>query len=632
MSGLQTTPLPLTDERLRVTIEGQNAETTLAQTYKNTSGTQLEGRYRLRPGTGAHVDGFAYWNGEQKIVGEVFEKDVARKVYNNVVDRGRDPGLLEQEGEGQFTFKVFPIAANELKKVELRWSRFLQRSVKTVRYRAPLAHATPVIEIDIIGPAKNVRVQGHALDVTQDAAGITHLRSRGQAAAKAGTELVVEWDVDDAAWTPATWVHPGDAANPDGWFTIALAAPDLPATAIAPKDVTIVIDHSGSMSGEPMAHAKAAAANMIRMLDRRDRVNVIAFDDDVDPLFSSPQALAATTRDKAVAFTENLHESGGTDIGRALAKAIELQEGSRPRVIVFMTDGQSDVASAIEAVGRDKGDVRVFTVGLGKNVNKPFLNRLAAVKRGRFLYIEQAANIEGEVARLATQIARPLLVDVALEVEGGVASRIYPRTLPDLFAEDQLVISGRIKGNGITKLVVKGKLEGKAVAFTRTIDLGRPAKRPWVGRQWAHARVGHLLEEIELGGQGAELKTEVIELALAYNFVTPYTSFLAIPESELGDQQATLEAARAHKRDVIAKHQEVTRLDKVDGDAGDDDEADADASPRDYARSMNASPTATADYEGVTTHKRGCAGCSSGDGAGALLLFALLGLRVRRRR
>ncbi|MEP6866715.1 MAG: VIT domain-containing protein, partial [Deltaproteobacteria bacterium] len=70
-------PLSLHEERLDIMIDGEYATTTMHQTYLNKTGGQIEGTYKLRPGTGSHVDGFAYWNGEQKIVGEVFEKQTA---------------------------------------------------------------------------------------------------------------------------------------------------------------------------------------------------------------------------------------------------------------------------------------------------------------------------------------------------------------------------------------------------------------------------------------------------------------------------------------------------------------------------------------------------------------------------
>ncbi|CAN5918183.1 hypothetical protein BH11MYX3_BH11MYX3_09570 [soil metagenome] len=646
--------IPLAEERLTISIDGQNATTTLLQVYENATEGQIEGRYRLRPGTGSHVDGFAYWNGEQKIVGEVFERQAARRVYENVTTRRRDPGLLEEDGEGAFAFKVFPINAHEKKRVEIRWSRWLERHDHSVRYRAPSTRRDADIVIELASTVKNLRSPTHKLHVDKVGSG---LRVRADGAVATG-ELMLEWDVPDPDWTPSAYVQAGATSAEEGWFALSLAAPSLDVKAVAAKDVTIVIDRSGSMAADDaMEHAKSAAADMIRLLSDKDRVNVIAFSDEVDPLFSLPKPLTPENRRRAIEFVEHLHDGGGTDIALALSTAIKLQaqklEG--PRVVVFMTDGQSDTDKAVEATKLDTKDVRLFTLGLGKEVNKPLLSRLAAIKRGTFSYIETSASIEPEVARLAAHISRPLLVDISIDVEGPVASRMYPRTLPDLFAEDELLVSGRLRGSGIAKFTIHGKLEGKPVSYTRSVDLNRASGRPWVAALWAQSRVAHLLEEISLGSSAPEMIEEVTNLALAYNFVTPYTAFLAIPDSELGQMRGTVEAMRAKKRTIMAENPEVASLDKsrnagaaagpsgqsVDVDAaGGDDEVDGEPEGRrskpvaerddeDYAESVSPIKSAQS-YSGK---QRGCAGCATGgDSTGLVLVLAVASVLVRRRR
>ncbi|MBA2538602.1 MAG: VWA domain-containing protein [Deltaproteobacteria bacterium] len=631
--------IPLVEERLTVSVDGQHATTTLLQVFQHGNGAQIEGRYKLRPGMGSRVEGFSYWNGEQKIVGEVFERTTARQVYDNVTSRRRDPGLLEEDGEGAFQFKVFPIQPNEKKRVELRWSKWLERRGQTVRFRAPITRGNADIVIDVQGQVKNVRSSSHKLKLDRDSNGI-RLRSDG---ARGRGELVIEWEVDEPEWLPSAYVHRGSGDN-DGWFALSLATNDVDSTrSVAAKDVTIVIDRSGSMTGEPLANAKAAAVDVIRRLPPTDRVNVVAFSDEVDPLFRAPQLLDEENRNRAIGFVQRLHEGGGTDIALALTTAIKSQDTKlgRPRVVVFMTDGQSDVDKSILAAKADTGDIRLFTVGLGKDVNRPLLQRLAALKRGNFTYIEKASAIQADVAKLATHIAKPLLVDVSLDVDGVQATRLYPRSLPDLFVDDQLVVSGRLKSaSGIAKFTIKGRLAGKPVTFTRTIDLGKSPPRPWVGRLWAQARVDHLQEEIALGAKQPELMTELIELALAYNFVTPYTAFLAIPEAELGDQRGTIEAARAAKKKIMAQNPDAANLDK--------NAADPVYLSQDHAQNLpqgapamrtmgNASDEDVAErsFSGSvqTQRGRGCAGCSTGgDASSLLLLLGLVVLVLRRRR
>src|SRR5215475_1610265 len=540
--------LPIHEEKLTVDIDGEYASATLVQTYLNNTAGRIEGNYKLRPGSGSHVDGFAYWNGEQKIVGEVFERQTAHEVYNQVTARKRDPGLLEADGEGAFAFKVFPVEPHENKRVEVRWTKWLERHAQAVHFRAPVTSRDAEIVVQISGPVKNVRSSTHKFRIEQLDNGV-RLRSQGSQTGPSGPgEIDLDWDLDEASWTPDVYVQRG-AGGDEGWFALALAAPKLPEDTVTAKDMTIVIDHSGSMEGDKMEHAKLAAADMIRMLNPNDRVNVISFSDEVDPLFKTPQALDKDTRQDAVAFVKRLHTTGGTDIALALKTAVASQDkkSERPQVVVFLTDGQSDAA---QAAAVKTGDVRLFTLGLGADVNRPLLQRLAAEKRGRFVFIEDARSIEREVGRLATNISKPLLVDISIDIDGANPTRVYPRTLPDLFAEDELRVSGRMRGVGSAKFVIRGKLAGKQVEFTRTVDLGKAPNRPWTAALWAQSRIDHLLEEISLDGTKQELKDEVLELALANNIVTPYTAFLAVPESELGAARDTVMAARERKRKI----------------------------------------------------------------------------------
>ncbi|MEO6773318.1 MAG: VIT and VWA domain-containing protein [Kofleriaceae bacterium] len=626
-------PLPIHEERLDIIVDGEYATTTMHQTYLNRSGGPIEGTYQLRPGTGSHVDGFAYWNGEHKIVGEVFEKQTAHRVYDSVVARRRDPGLLEESGEGQFSFKVFPIEANEAKRVEVRWTKWLERHAQTVHYHAPITSRDAEIVIELHGPVKNVRSSTHELHFEAIANGV---RVRADGAAAPG-ELVLDWEVDEPAWTPDAYVQAGQGPD-EGWFALALAAPKLPESTVTAKDMTIVIDHSGSMlTDDKMEHAKRAALAMVDMLGAKDRLNVISFSDEVDPLFKSPQPLTPDNRAAAASFIERLHPTGGTDIALALQTAVadQMPGSENPEVVVFLTDGQSDAAQA-DAV--KTGNVRLFTLGLGSDVNKPLLSRLAAERRGRFVFIENARAIEPEVRRLATNIAKPLLVGVAVTVDGANATRMYPRTLPDLFAEDELLVSGRLRGAGTVKFRITGKLAGKPVEFTRTVVVGKANAR-WTAPLWAQSRIDHLLEEIALDGSKSELKDEVLELALAYNFVTPYTAFLAVPESELGQIHDTLVQARQDKERIMKNHPDVAAISggATRVAARDVDESRPVMQGLDTPESQDStSQRAPIESTGTASHAHGCAGCAmtggNGTSPGLLILGTLLVVRRRRRR
>jgi Ca-activated chloride channel homolog len=587
--------LPLVDEQLTVDIDAQYASTRLQQIYHNRAGANIEGLYTLNAGGGTRAEGFAYWNGEQKIVGEVFETETARRVYRRVTQARRDPGLLEERSEGVFSFRVSPIIPDEKKRIEVTYGQWLSRRATAVEYRAPVARQETAVAVTISDarPIKSISSPTHALEVKRLEHGRMLIRARRALKRDEGA-FVLRYEIADAPWTLAGYFH--REAGQDGHFTLALAAPTLPQAAVVPKDVTLVLDRSGSMAGEMIRQARAACVDIIQRLGPEDRLNVMIFDTNVESLFPKPRKASAAIRRQASDYVEMVRDGGGTNIARALSTALEAQEtGDQPRVVLFFTDGQSDINEAMATAQADKRDVRVFTVGFGPDVNRRFLARLAGAKRGRFTFIPSAAAIEREVGTLYRQIGAPVLVDLALEVEGAAAGEVYPRTLPDLYLDDELRINGRLRGQGQVKVTLRARDRGKAVAFLATMDLPRESRRRWVGRQWAQARVDDLLEEIAVGGYKPALATEVTDLALAYNFATPYTAFLAIPASELDGVSAhELHTARARKEAVLRRRPEAAGVADDGPPAGD---MVADASMRLRHQSSLSAPAAGSDVQ-----------------------------------
>ena len=567
----QSPHLRALSERVRIRIDQQYAQTVLLQEFENISEERLEGRYLLRT-AGATVEGFAYWNGEQKIVGEVFEKQSARELYGKVVGKGRDPGLLEKTGEGSFAFNVFPIEPHERKRVEIRFGQRLPRSGGRMEYRLTLAGGGSEVTAEIADehPLARIDSPSHALAVERPDA--RHARVRASAKPGGVRDLVLEIEVNADPWQPAIAVHRDPGQDP--YLVLQMAAPArIGQGEISAKDVTVVIDRSGSMSGAPLDQACAAAELVVRRLRPGDRVNVIAFDHEVDPLFRRPQPVESS-RDPALQFIRRLRAGGGTNIGLALQTALAAQNGGHePHIVLFLTDGQSDSESALRAAGADSGDARVFTLGLGPGVERPLLSRLAAMKRGRFTYIESPEAIEQRVGRLFDQIESPALVGLSLEARGATLAKVYPRTLPDLSAGDDLLIAARAIGAPGTplELVVHGTLGGRQVSYPVAVALPAQASRPWVARTWAKARVDDVLEEMALTrSPPQELQDEVIGLGIAYDLVTPYTSFLAVPESELtAADSGTLAEMRARRARVLAANPDAAALSRKSMPPGD---------------------------------------------------------------
>lgn len=652
-----STQLPLVQEALVVEIDGQHVRTIANFEHDNRQQGRVEGRMAIRLAETASITGFSYWNGRERIVGEVLSRQAARAIYEEVVRGRRDPGLLEQIGPGEFDLSIYPIEPRERKRSQIVWEQWLEQRVGRVSYQAPIADHRSELSIELTDArtTRDFRSKTHDL-VVESRGGKTRISAKAKRDNVRSIDL--SWAIEAPALSMHSWVHRDRGA--DGYVVLEVAAPAPKASDKVAKDVTIVIDESGSMNGDPIVHTRIAAAAIVDALDREDRVNVVLFDDRAEPLFPTPKPANDANREKARRFIEGAGAGGGTDIALAMQTALDAQTtDSRPKSILLLTDGKSPREEAFAAVEADKRDVRLFTIGIGMQVDAPALEHLAALKRGRFTTIEESSAIESTIAQLYARMSAPVFVGLKLEAEGPSLVRMYPATLPDLFAGEEIVIAAKIQGSGPLDLKLTGATSSGRKTVEHRVQMPKQVERQWVGSMWARARITDLLTRIALGQDGSpERITEVTRLGIEYDIMTPYTSFLAIPETELDDR---LRRTREQGRDpagtaspsVVIDMDELRSV-RAGGNnrdfTGVEFEADVSAdvlSPDRAGRSssLDDSPSLrrsasddASDQEMspmMTSPKRaGCAHCNTTDATSsdAWWLLLLLGLRRPRRR
>lgn len=571
-----TTTLPIVSESLRVRIEDGHATATYDHVFQNESSAPLEGNYRLMVGEGATATGFSYWNGGERIIGEIFEREAAREIYEAMTGLKRDPGLLEQAGEGGFSFRVFPIAPGERKRVQVATSRFLPMRDGAYEYRVRLGTDRPAITVDVSDARSAFKLVSPTHDLTLDpekAGEPVHVRAAIAKSARADEELVLRLVPTAPPLSLGVVAHAGEGGA--DFVTATLRTPPRdPAKKRVPHDITLVLDRSGSMSGPGIEAARAAARKLVAHLDARDAVNVIAFDDKVDALYPHPMPLDDAHRHEIDASLAKLAVRGGTDIALALSRALASQvKDERPDLVLFLTDGQSDGPAAIASAESDKSDTRVFTVGLGAGVDKALLARIASLRKGRFAFVADVRAVEAELPKLIAELEPPVLTDVRVHGEGVTLSQVYPETLPDLFPDDELRLFARSTGAEKGKVVVEGKENGTPRRFEAEVTplVARP--KPFVARGWARARVDDLLEQTKVGGSEEAQKRkddEIVELGLAYELVTPRTSFLAIPESEMTKFASdAVSSMREKRKKILTAHKDAAALSRLAMPPGD---------------------------------------------------------------
>lgn len=533
--------LPLIEQRLAVTVDGPFATVVDDRWYDNCSDTVLEGKLHIEIDRSARVSAFSYWNGEARVVGEVLPSTTARSIYERTVARNLDPGLLEQLGPGSYGLQVAPIAVGEHKRVQITHEQWLGQRRGEVQLRTPLATPDATIAIAL----SDARGLGDVTSSTHALATV-HVGDRMQiTATPLGTpaDLTLHWRVPAKAPAMHAFVH--RVSSSDGFVVLSVTPGAGDTRRRIAKDVTLVLDESGSMAGEALEQAKRATSAIVRRMQPGDRVNVVRFDDRAEALFGAPRPIDAATVERALTFIERAGNGGGTEIALALTAAVQRQhDDARPKSIVLITDGESPRESALSVMATDEHDLRLFTLGIGRDVDANLLTRLASRARGRYSAIEDARDIERTVAAVYDRMDAPAIVDLELDAAKTSLTRVLPEQLPDLAFGDELVIVGRIEGPVSGDVILHGVTRSGRIELRATLDAAHATGHAWAAAMWARARIDDLLVRIDLDGtHRAEQIEEVTRLGVAHDLVTPYTSFLAIPESELTDVTRGLRAS-----------------------------------------------------------------------------------------
>lgn len=535
--------------RVTVTIEDQIATTHVDQVFINESRHELEGIYTFPLPEGAAITDFAMWVDGERLSGEILPADEARRIYEDIVRRQRDPALLEYVGRNTFRARIYPIAPRSEKQVEIEYSEVLTADNGLIHYRYPLDterfSPRPIEDVSVrveIGSKESIKAvysPSHEVDIDRRG---DHEVVVGyeEANVKPDTDFDLYYTVsqDDIGLNLLSYKEEGE----DGFFLLLLAPQvEVEEAEIVARDILLILDTSGSMRGEKIEQAKGALAFVLDRLHEEDRFNVVSFSTGVRSF--SDGLVDAGERERARRWVEGLEAKGGTNIGRAMLEGLVQVEEERPTIIIFLTDGlategvvETDLLlSQIDDAAPES--VRVFSFGVGDDVNTILLDRMARDHRGASAYVRSGQRIDEEVSAFYAKVSTPLLSDLDLDV-GVRIEDTYPYPLPDLFAGTQVVVAGRYRRGGEVTVVLRGTVNGEKRTFEYGgVRLREEGGDAFIPRLWATRKVGYLLNQIRLHGESEELVQEIVDLSVRYGIMTPYTSFLVNEDVQLFSEE-----------------------------------------------------------------------------------------------
>lgn len=533
--------------KVTVEIRDQIARTTVEESFVNATDATLEGTFSFPLPADASISGFGMWIGDELVEADLVEKERARAIYEDILRRKKDPGLLEWEGGNLFKARVFPIFPHSEKRIRIRYTQVLPLEGETYRYRyalrSELLRANPLRELSM---AVNVTSAATIADVSSATHPVVVRKTEHEAVAEFGAQAYVPERDFELAVTVGR--GPGVAAlshrrGEDGFFMLLVAPPDPAASGWqrdlvpdgAPLDLVFVADTSGSMDPAAREAQSAFLSAMLAQLTAKDRFRLMACD--VEPVWvvGAPKPATEGAVEQAVATLDARYSLGWTDLDRALTALIgKVGPGTQ---VVYVGDGvpTAGEADAVATADRLKraatGTGATFhAVTTSASYEAVVLEALASVGGGSVRRAEGAPAAAAKA--LLGEIARPGLRGAKVEIQGVPTAKVYPETLPNAPLGTQQVVLGRFLPGATAStatVVVTGTVAGQPVRFTSPLAVPAADEgNSFLPRLWARRHLDVLLAQ----GRSPAVKEEVVAFSREYQIMTPYTSFLVLENDE----------------------------------------------------------------------------------------------------
>lgn len=537
--------LDIVDHRVEVTVDQGIATTRVTQVFRNREDRTIEALWTFPVPKAASVSNFSMWIGGAEMVGEVVEKQRARQIYDSYKQKNRDPGLLEQNDHKSFDLRIFPIAARAEQKIEIVYQQELDVDHDWATYVYPLAMADGRAQAGnrsagslgfsfasrSVIPIAEITCPSHGDDVVFTAPdpgvreGSMELKD-----GDLGRDIVVAYRTERPR-TGIDLVAAKDGSG-DGHFLLTITAGDDAAKTNPPQDHVFLLDISGSMADDrKLATSKRSLAAFVDALGPEDRCELIVFNSETKRLFGRLQAADAQSLDLARAFLERQDARGGTILAPAVKLAYGYAQADRMLNVIILSDGLTEQRERSELAGliRERPrNARVFCIGIGNDVNRPLLDRMAGDSGGLAAFISQGDDFARQAKAFKRKLEKPAARDLRLAIEGIDVYDLEPQQLPDLYHGTPLRVYGRYKGNGEAKVRLDGTILGREISATAPVDFPANGSQPAIERMWAWHRMQGLLKQADREGDRSAVIPEIVRLGEGYSIVSEYTSFLVL--------------------------------------------------------------------------------------------------------
>jgi Ca-activated chloride channel homolog len=535
--------LEVESHEVKVTVNNGVAVTEVKQVFRNTEDRQVEALYTFPVPKGASVANFSMWINGKEMIGEVLEKKRAREIYESYKKTRRDPGLLEQKDYKTFEMRIFPIGPKAKQIVKITYYQEAEYDNDWITYVYPLS--------TVSGGGKNSKTTGKfAMSLhAKSEIPITRMESpshgkqfviakHGLRYYQAGLETTggdLNRDVVLAykIARPKTGIDViySKTGSQDGYFCMTLTAGEELAKLDTGMDYVFLLDISGSMADEgKLKISRNCIKAFIDELGDKDRFEIITFNVSPTTLFNKLEGANDKSKARADTFLAGRSASGGTVLDPALRTAYKYRDEDRPLNVVILSDGmtqQSERAQLMNAIAKRPSNSRIFCVGVGNEVNRPLLGRLARDAGGLAAFLSRGDNFVRQAQAFRRKLTKPAMRNVSVDFKGGEVYDLFPTKMPSLYHGAPVRVYGRYRKTGPAIANLTAEVSGREVSMKSEMTLpDKNADNPEIQRMWAWQKTQELLGKPK--PHGRDIQEEVVRLGEGYSIATEYTSFIVL--------------------------------------------------------------------------------------------------------
>ncbi len=547
--------LTLTESSVNVTIENQVANTTTTQIFKNNISDNLSIKYAFPLPEGASATALRY-----KINGKWYEAIFAPVPQDTTTGGG--PGVTDYKlklylGNNPLYFEIDQkIAFDSTIIVELTYVELLKYKFGKVKYIYPnnyqdiqsgyLIKQEINVFLNSERTIDNIELLSHNATNIENNGNSATLKYTGYEL-PANSDYIIQYSLslnELGLFSLSTYIP--DSLQKDaygrGFFSFIVEPDPSENTAVIDKVFTLIIDNSGSMSGDKIVQARDAAKFIVDNLNPGDKFNIISFSTYVKSFRPTHVDFNIENQEAAISFINALQATNSTNISGAFNVAIpqfSVANSSTANIIIFFTDGEQTagitdtdelIAHINNLITQSETQISLFTFGIGSYTNERLLTSIATSNNGTAEFLKNN-ELEEVITDFYLMIRNPVLLNTKIAFSPQIIRELYPVRLPNLYKGQQMVLVGRYIKPEILTTLLTGNAYSSDVGYTYTTNLSdsNDIKMQFLTKIWAKSKIDYLMDQYYLNNNDQNvsdsIKKVIIDLSLNYGVFSPFTSF-----------------------------------------------------------------------------------------------------------